>query len=180
MTAKLLSLIGSIGSLGLRQQAAMLLALSLAVLASAYGSQYFAGLEPCELCLYQRWPWWIAAALAALGATLFTGAKRGGGLIILAGLAILAGAGIAFYHVGVEQHWWKGLAACTGGTIPADFAEMQRMAATPVVPCDEPAWTLFGISMAGYNGLLSLMVGGLALYGGIAALRSKGKTASDG
>ena len=77
----------------------------------------------------------------------------------VSGVMATVGAGIAAYHVGVEQHWWQGPTACAGGTIPSSFAEMQRMMSTPIVPCDKPAWTLLGISMAGYNAVFSLLFG---------------------
>jgi disulfide bond formation protein DsbB len=90
-------------------------------------------------------------------------------LLLAAGVAALAGTGIAVFHVGVEQHWWQGTAEC-GSTLGAasSIEDMRRMLlAQPVVRCDEVAWSLFGISMAGYNALISL---GLAAFA-LAALR---------
>ena len=92
------------------------LALSLATLAGAYGSQHWGGLRPCVLCLYQRWPWWIAAGLAVLALALVRHRGARAGLLALAGVTLLAGGGIAVYHVGVEQHWWAGTASC-GATV---------------------------------------------------------------
>ena len=77
--------------------------------------------------------------------------------------AILTGAGIALYHVGVEQHWWAGPTACGGGgQVPGSLAELGRMMNQPVPRCDEPAWSLFGISMAGYNVFFSLILAAAA------------------
>ena len=68
----------------------------------------------------------------------------------LAALAVLAGAGIALFHVGVEQHWWKGLATCTGDLNTAQsLSDLEnQLMATPITPCDRPAWTMFRVSMA--------------------------------
>jgi disulfide bond formation protein DsbB len=149
----------------------IVLAIAVITLAAAYGSQYFGGLAPCELCLYQRWPWWAAIALLLMSLLPAIAPTGRGLLITLAGIGILAGAGVAFYHVGVEQHWWPGPAACSGGQVPDSFADLQKMMNTSVPRCDEPAWSLFGISMAGYNGLLSLAVGIFAIHAGLLALR---------
>ncbi len=139
--------------------ALIVLLISAATLGTAYTSQYVGGLDPCQLCLYQRWPWWGALAIAALALVPALTGKIQRFLVLLAGLVLLGGAVLAFYHAGVEYKWWAGPSTCGGGTIPATFAEMQKSMSKPIVPCDTPAWTLFGISMAGYNGLVSLAVG---------------------
>ena len=137
------------------------LALSLATLAGAYGSQHWGGLRPCVLCLYQRWPWWIAAGLAVMALALVRHRGARAGLLALAGVTLLAGGGIAVYHVGVEQHWWAGTASCGAtGAVPATLAELKRqILSAPVVRCDEMAWSLLGLSMAGYNAMLSFAAG---------------------
>jgi disulfide bond formation protein DsbB len=142
-------------------------AASLAMLAGAWGFQYIGGLQPCALCLYQRWPYWVAMGIGLAGVLL---ARRLGarGMAALAGagaLTFLAGAAIAGFHVGVEQHWWEGLAACGGAGGLNDpglsLAELRaRLLATPVVRCDEVPWSLFGISLAGYNFVASLALAG--------------------
>jgi len=154
------------GSLG-----ALALAVSAGVLASVYASQYLFGLEPCDLCLYQRWPWWIAGGLGAAAAFAPLPAAARVWLCVGAGLSILAGGGIAVYHTGVEQHWWQGPTTCGAGAIPGSFAEMQRMMAKPIVPCDKPAWTLFGVSMAGYNAAFSLLFGAFVTASGLRGRR---------
>lgn len=126
---------------------------SLALLLGAFAFQYLGGLEPCHLCLLQRWPHVIAAAIG-----LLILAWPGRWLAVLAGLVVLAGAGIAAYHVGVEQHWWPGPTSCTApapGTGDAG-ALLDQILATPTVLCDSVAWSLLGISMAGWNAILSL------------------------
>lgn len=90
-------------------------------------------------------------------------------VLTLAGLVFLAGAGIAAFHVGVEQHWWQGLASCGGNLPQARTVEELRAAllAQPVVRCDEVAWSLFGISMAGWNFLFSLGLAALSFAAAI-------------
>jgi disulfide bond formation protein DsbB len=83
----------------------------------------------------------------------------------IAALAFLAGAGLAFYHVGVEQHWFAGPSACTGAATAADTVEAlkARILGQMPVRCDEPAWSLWGISLAGWNLLASLGTGSACL-----------------
>jgi disulfide bond formation protein DsbB len=127
-------------------------------LAFAYIGQYGFGLEPCILCLYERIPYGLAAGVALLAAALPLSANTRAILVGLCGIIFLAGAGLAFYHVGVEQHWWAAVTGC-GGQSPADFTldDLQEWLQAPTLkPCDQVDWRLFGVSLAGYNGLLSL------------------------
>jgi disulfide bond formation protein DsbB len=140
------------------------LAASVLILGSAFAFQFIGGLQPCELCLWQRYPYAIAIGLSGIGFGLArAGVERRLLAILLAlcGLTLLIGAGIAVFHVGVEQKWWEGTSACVGHLSGAATADdlRQRLLAAPVVRCDEPAWTLFGISMAGYNAALALTLG---------------------
>ncbi|MSO89865.1 MAG: disulfide bond formation protein B [Rhodospirillaceae bacterium] len=149
---------------------------SAATLAGAFAFQYIGGLQPCILCLYQRYPHGIAMALLVAALALGTDGRAGRALLFLCGAVFLVGASIAVYHVGVEQHWWLGTASCgTTASPSASIAELRaRLLATPVVRCDEAAWSLFGISMAGYNGLISLA---LAALSGFAAARPDARIA---
>jgi disulfide bond formation protein DsbB len=144
-----------------------LMALSVAVAGSALLFQYVGGLAPCPLCLYQRWPWYAAAALGLLA--LFLGGRRAGAWVLgLSGLLLVAGAGVALYHVGVEQHWIAGPTACSGvpgGTAETVEALRAQLMGTAPVRCDEIAWSLFGVSMAGWNAILSLAVALFAFWG---------------
>jgi disulfide bond formation protein DsbB len=127
---------------------------SLMVLAAAFASQHLGGLAPCELCIWQRWPWLAAAILGAASVALPRHARL---LLALGVLALIVGAGIAGYHVGVEQKWWAGTAACGGTATPNDLEALRRLIlATPVVRCDEPALVVLGLSMAAWNGLVAL------------------------
>jgi disulfide bond formation protein DsbB len=140
---------------------------ALAALCVAWIAQYAFGLAPCELCYWQRYGYWAAIALGIFAIAMpARTAKRTLGLWLL-GLAFLATAGIALFHVGVEQQWWKGLATCSG-QIGAGMTAEELAAAienAPIVRCDEPAWTLFGVSMAGYNLLLALALAIFTLRG---------------
>ncbi len=109
-------------------------------------AQYWGGLVPCELCLYQRWPYYAVIALMAL--TLAIG-RRGISRVALAlaALIFIAGAGLAFYHLGVEQHWFAGPTACTGGGLAGGSIDeiRRRLLATPVVRCDVAQWSVMGV-----------------------------------
>jgi len=136
---------------------------SAVMLGGAWGFQLLGGLHPCTLCLYQRWPYWAAivvAGLATLGARQL-GARGIASVAGLCALIFLAGAGVAGFHTGVEQHWWEGLAACGGGGLNDPNMSIEelktRLFAAPVVRCDDVPWSLFGISLAGYNFLVSLV-----------------------
>ncbi len=139
---------------------------SLASLAVALASQYWGGLQPCVLCIYQRYPYGVAAALGIVGMIV---AGRPGllrSILLLAAIAFLVDAGIAAFHVGVEQHWWAGTSECGSlldlNASPEDLKK--QLLGQPVVRCDEPAWTLFGVSMAGYNFLYAALCGLTTLW----------------
>ena len=139
----------------------LLASASAAILATALASQYWGGLVPCALCLYQRVPYWVAIGAGIAGAALAAVGWRGAAAAAVAACAaaFAVGLGIAAYHVGVEQGWWAGTAACSGvpSGAAANPAELLRMLETaPMVRCDEVAWSLFGVSMAGYSALASL------------------------
>lgn len=135
---------------------AAVLVICAGALAAALTGQYVFGLEPCVLCLYSRVPYVAAGVVAAamLGLPTSPGLRRlGVGLVLV---AFLSNVGISFYHVGVEQHWWTS-AVCEAASLDRiDAMDLQRALSTPQRPaCDQVAWTLFGVSLAGYNLLLS-------------------------
>lgn len=141
------------------------LAVPAALMAGALGSQYLGGLYPCEMCHWQRWPHYAAIALAS-GA--FAVRRQGFArvLVVLAAFAILSSGAIGVFHAGVEYHWWRGITACTstlsgsGGTPDEVLARIMN---APIVRCDAPQWTLFGISLAGFNALISIVGGAMIL-----------------
>jgi len=142
-----------------RDPVLVVLVLSIVALAAAFTAQYGFGLRPCELCLLQRVPFGAAIALSALTLILRLDAKGVRIVLALCFLAFAADAGLALYHVGVEQHWWAGPTSCTGGAGGArSIEDLAAMLSKPIdIPqCDKVAWSLFGISMAGYNVLAGL------------------------
>lgn len=149
-----------------RPAALIVAAISLATLAGAYGAQYFGGMTPCPLCLYQRPPHLIAAAFAIFAFLAPVAGWRATGLTI-AGLALATGAGIAGFHVGVEQHWWGGLAGCSSPINTAQEIEalIKGMLGIETAQCDDIPWALFGLSMAVYNAAISASLAVLALLG---------------
>lgn len=133
------------------------------------------GLRPCILCYWQRYAHLAAAALAMV--VLLFPARLPRITLGASALAFLASAGIAGFHVGVEQHWWRGTASCHSPAFDpnASVEELEQLLlATDFVPCDEVAWSLFGISMAGYNLLYSLGAACVLLYF-TAKLRQQGE-----
>ncbi len=151
----------------IRTNAPALIALaSIAILGTALASQYFGGLAPCKLCHYQRWPYifTIAAGLAAWALPDGSAAKRW--LIAACAIAFAIGGAVAVYHAGVEYGWFAGPTVCSGtGATPDTIEELRRqLLAQPVVRCDEPAWTMFGVSMAGYNVLASAVLAAGSLF----------------
>ncbi len=148
----------------------LLLVVALFSLASAYTAEYGFGLKPCELCLYQRIPYAVVAVLGLVMLALRKNQKIAWLLLVLSAAVFAAGAALAFFHVGVEQHWWKGLEGCSGGAIANTIEDLRaQIMGAPVVRCDQPAFVFLGISMAGYNVLWS---GALAAVSGYAALLS--------
>lgn len=136
-----------------------ILAAAVGALGTAYTAELGFGIEPCPLCLYQRIPYAVAGMLA-LGALLAPRGWARAVAVALAGAVFAVGAGIAFHHVGVEQHWWTSVAACgVGGAAPEPKTVDELRAllqAAPAKACDELDWTLFGVSMATYNVAASL------------------------
>lgn len=153
----------------------LLMLASAGALLAALFFQYVVGLAPCVLCIWQRWP---HAAVLALGAVaLALGGRKAprAALLALMGAALFAGAGIAVFHVGVEHGWWAGTSGCGVSATAGSVEELRaQILAAPVVRCDEVAWSLFGISMAGYNALLSAV---LAVFAFVAAPAPRGRNA---
>jgi disulfide bond formation protein DsbB len=130
------------------------LAGSLAVLAGAFAFEYIGGLAPCHLCLLQRWP-----HAAAVGIGLLALAVPGRLLPLAGAAAALTTAGIGLYHTGVERLWWAGPTSCSAGSIAGiDVKDLldPTIVVAPVVRCDEVAWQMLGLSMASWNGVVSL------------------------
>jgi len=146
---------------------AVLAAAGLGAIALALLAQHWGGLQPCVLCIYQRYAHGVAGGAGMLAFLLVGQAAARRILTGLGALALLAGGAIAGFHIGVEQHWWQGTAGCHAPSFEADLSidELREaMLGTSFVPCDRIPWELFGISMAGYNFLFSLALGGVVLW----------------
>jgi disulfide bond formation protein DsbB len=124
------------------------LAVPALLIGGAYLSQYGFGLVPCEMCWWQRYPHFAAIALALLS----TVAAPRRLWIGLAGAAVLISGLIGAYHAGVEYKWWEGLTTCSS---TAAGSSLEDILNAPLIRCDEPQWTLLGISLAGFNFLIS-------------------------
>ena len=133
------------------------------LLVGALGAQYIGGLYPCEMFHWQRWPH-FAAVVAALAAFAAGGGRLARPLVVLAALLILASGAIGLFHAGVEYGWWRGLTRCSAVAATGSSADILReIMATPMIRCDEAQWTLFGVSLAGFNAILSLAAGSAIL-----------------
>lgn len=147
------------------------LLLPAALLAGAWGSQLIGHLYPCELCHWQRWPHY-AAVIVAIGAFVVP-RPLVVPLVALAAVLIAISGGIGVYHAGIEYHLWAGHSACTtiadlsGGTAAERLAAIMN---APMIRCDEAQWTFHGVSLAGFNAVLSL--GGAAV---VALLLGRGR-----
>jgi len=148
------------GILGIGNAAAarlIALLLPLALLGGALGSQYLGGLHPCEMCYWQRWPHGAAIILAALSFLGPATSSRSRTLILLAALGIAVSGVIGVYHAGVEARIFEGLTTCTA----SGAHTLEEILNAPLVRCDQVQFSFLGISMAGWNAILSL--GGAAL-----------------
>lgn len=144
------------GSLGLARLIAV--AVPAGLLAGAYGFQHIGGLPPCEMCYWQRWAHMVALGFAVASFAGIRLPDKGRAFVWLAALAILASGGIGAYHAGVEAGIFQGFTQCTsslGGGSAEDL--LKQIMAAPVIRCDQVPWSLFGISMAGWNAILSVL-----------------------
>lgn len=131
-------------------------------LAAAYTAQYGYGLQPCELCLYQRAPYFAVIAFGILGIAQHDKPHMGRIFLGFTAFAFVVNAAIAFYHSGVERKWWASfLEGCTVPEIKGNITDvLAQIEATPPVRCDEIPWTdpFLGLSMANYNVIVCLVL----------------------
>ena len=133
------------------------LLLPLALLGGALGSQYLGGLHPCEMCYWQRWPHGVAIVLAALAFTAPAETWRSRALVLLAALAIATSGAIGVYHAGIEAKIFEGFTTCTSNVTGATPEELLKaIIHAPIIRCDQVQFRFLGISMAGWNAILSL------------------------
>ena len=148
-----------------------------ATIAGAWFLELVAKLKPCPLCLEQRVPYYIGIPLALIVA--LAAWRKAPRLIVITGLVALTlltlwGAYLGAYHAGIEWKLWAGPAECSG---PAELGPatdfVKRLQTINITRCDEAAWRLLGISLAGYNALISLALAAIALWGARAAARPR-------
>ena len=149
-----------------------------ATLAGAWFFQLVLDIRPCPLCLEQRYAYYLTVPLAAL--TAFAAAKDAPRAVLLAGLGVLAAAalgngGLATYHAGVEWHFWQGPTECTGpiGNLGSAGNLLERLDTVKVIRCDEGQWKWLGLSLAGYNVLISLLMAAIAAWGIVRSAAAK-------
>lgn len=137
-----------------------------ALLAGALGSQYVGGLYPCEMCHWQRWPHYAAVVLALVSFAMRGQPDKGRSFVWLAALAILLSGAIGAYHAGVEIGVFEGLTQCatTGASGSSANDILADIMATPLVRCDQVQWSFLGMSMAGWNAILSIGSGLVILW----------------
>jgi disulfide bond formation protein DsbB len=147
---------------------------SAATILGAWYFQYVIKLPPCPLCLEERVPYHIVIPLSLLLA-IAAMARAPRALIVVGFLAIIAAmlvsAGLGAYHAGVEWRWWAGPTDCSGpiSDFSAQGSLLDQLKSIHIVRCDEAAWTFLGLSLAGYNVLVSLALVAVAVFGLIAA-----------
>lgn len=126
---------------------------SATLLIGAFSFQHLGGLPPCKLCIWQRYPHVVAIAIGLIALRV-----QNTVLIALGAVAALITAAVGAFHVGVEQGWWEGPTICTSGPVGGLSADalLDQIMTAPLVRCDDIAWEMLGISMAGWNAILSL------------------------
>lgn len=138
---------------------ALALAIPAALLAGAYGSEIWGGLHPCEMCWWQRYAHFAGLGFALLSLLLRKAPDRGRSFVWLAALAILASGSIGAYHAGVEVGIFEGFTTCTTSASAGLSSEelLKQIMAAPIVRCDDIQFAFLGISMAGWNAILSVL-----------------------
>ena len=145
---------------GAAQARLLALVVPVVLLGGALLSQYVGGLHPCEMCIWQRWPHGAAILLAAAAMLSPVQGPRTRPLVLLAALAIAVSGAIGVFHAGVELKYWEGLTRCsTGGALSLD--DLMKV---PLVRCDQIQFSFLGISMAGWNAILSLGAAGMIAF----------------
>jgi disulfide bond formation protein DsbB len=147
-----------------------------AALGGAWFFQLVLGIQPCPLCLEQRYAYYLAIPLAIIVA--IAAARHAPRSLLYLGLAVLAVAALGNavlggYHAGVEWHWWQGPTDCSGPIVDLGSAGnlLSRLDSVKVVRCDEVQWKFLGLSLASYNVLISLLMAALAVRGIVKAQR---------
>lgn len=153
--------------------------LSAGSLVFALSMEHLAGLQPCELCLWQRVPFVITGLLGLAGLIAAINPDRlkiTAFTVFLCALAFLAGGVIAFYHAGVEQHWWRSFLEGCRVDLPSDPSKMlEFIKSAKAVPCDNVPWSFLGLSMAAWNALISPVLAVLCFAASVLLARRANK-----
>ena len=131
------------------------LAVPLVLLAGAWSFQLWGGLFPCEMCWWQRYAHFAALGCAVLALLLRQPPGLQTALVALAGLGLAVSAFIGGQQAGAEYHWWQGPTACTSAVKFGGGDPLAAIMSAPTVRCDEVQWQFAGISLAGFNFLIS-------------------------
>lgn len=140
------------------------------LLAAASVFEHGLGLAPCEMCLWQRWPHWAVVVLGVVGLIWWRATRP---ILALMAIALAVSTGLGFWHFGVEMAILPGLTACGGGI---DFGGtpgtvLDSLLAAPPIRCDIVAWSFLGLSLAGWNGVCSLILAIIATTFSIGSAR---------
>jgi disulfide bond formation protein DsbB len=155
------------------------LAVALVGAATILGAWFFEfglGLAPCPLCLQQRIPYYAAIPLALVVAV--AAERKAPRALVVAGLGVIAlamliGVALGVYHAGIEWKWWQGPQDCSGPLVPlGSRGLLEQLQSINVVRCDEAPWSFLGLSLAGYNALISALLAALAVWGIVAQRRA--------
>ena len=161
------------------QAVAAVFAITTATIVAAWGFE-LAGYLPCPLCLQQRWAYYAVVPLSGLLLGLLLSDPRHEGLVrrglLLVALIMIASAILAAYHAGVEWKWWPGPATCGFGS--GLSGGLPNLDTARAISCDEAQWRFLGLSFAGWNVVVSLVVVGLALWGTRRARADQGSSSA--
>jgi len=166
--------------LTLRQTSLVILGAAAATIGGALVFQYGFGLTPCKLCLMQRNPYYLAMPLALAAA--LAPRRLAWLVLVLVAATFLVSAGLGAYHAGVEWGLWLGPSDCGGGGAAPSAGQvgdfLNQLQTTRVISCTEAAWRFLGLSLAGWNVLISLGLAGLALWSALGSRPDRGSLAS--
>lgn len=156
-----------------RRWLTLALLISAAMLVAAHAFETFGGMAPCHLCLQQRAVYWVAIGVSAVGLAAARIPRARPSIIGLLGLVFLVGAAIAIRHAGAEVHWWPAPEGCSGvhAATAADLQRILRGESMTTPRCDQAAWRMLGVSMAGWNALASLALAAISAMASRKALR---------
>ncbi|MEG9884762.1 MAG: disulfide bond formation protein B [Hyphomicrobiales bacterium] len=153
---------------------------SIITLVGAWSFEIFGFYRPCPLCLIERWPYYavVGVVVSAKLRSPWTGKPiPRHWLLAVCGVIMLASASLGIHHAGLEWGWWSESAACRHFGVPSSHMPPD-LSAAPIVACDRAAWRFLGLSLAGYNAILSLGLAVIAFWGALAHRRADASRSS--